>query len=118
MVNCLIKLANLGLLKESYYMEIYQGIKKYLSRVPFKQIDKNEIALANAHMNLFIIGNGFDLIHSVPSSYFDFRNSMLLLVLEGFFGSNIYILLGLFKPILSCSNKLKFSNSFLILVTF
>lgn len=51
-------------------------LKTYLSRVPFKQIDKDEIALANAHMSLFIIGNGFDLIHGVPSSYFDFRNSM------------------------------------------
>jgi len=40
----------------------------------FNQIEKSEISLINSNTSLFIIGNGFDLIHEVPSSYYKFRD--------------------------------------------
>ncbi|MDD2482438.1 MAG: AbiH family protein, partial [Lutispora sp.] len=47
-----------------------------LLTLPFKQIKKEEISLINPNTSLFIIGNGFDLMHGVPSSYYNFRDSM------------------------------------------
>lgn len=47
-----------------------------LSTLSFKQIEKIEIPLKDYNTSLFIIGNGFDLMHGVPSSYYDFRDSM------------------------------------------
>lgn len=42
--------------------------------LPFNQIKKSEISLENSNTSLFIIGNGFDLMHEVPSSYYNFRD--------------------------------------------
>ena len=50
--------------------------KKILSTLPFKQIAKTEIALTDSNTILFIIGNGFDIIHGVPSSYYNFRDTI------------------------------------------
>lgn len=50
--------------------------KKYLSKLPFKQIDKQELFSLEIDTSLFIIGNGFDLMHGVPSSYYNFRDSI------------------------------------------
>jgi len=42
--------------------------------LPFKQIEKAKISVINSNRLLFIIGNGFDLMHGVPSSYYNFRD--------------------------------------------
>jgi len=42
--------------------------------LPFNQIKKSEISLINPNTSLFIIGNGFDLMHKIPSSYYNFRD--------------------------------------------
>ena len=42
--------------------------------LPFNQIEKSKISLINPKTSLFIIGNGFDLMHGVPSSYYNFRD--------------------------------------------
>lgn len=47
-----------------------------LLTLPFKQIGKTDIAFIDPNKVLFIIGNGFDLMHGVPSSYYNFRDSM------------------------------------------
>jgi hypothetical protein len=57
--------------------------------LPFNQIKKSEIPLINLNTSLFIIGNGFDLMHKVPSSYYNFRdflgkNNRLRNVLENY----------------------------------
>ncbi len=51
-------------------------LEEILSTLPYKQIGKTEIALKDPNTVLFIIGNGFDLMHGVPSSYYNFRDSM------------------------------------------
>jgi len=57
--------------------------------LPFSQIENSEISLINPKISLFIIGNGFDLMHEVPSSYYNFRdflgrNNRLRNVLENY----------------------------------
>lgn len=49
---------------------------EYLSKLSFKQVDKKELSSLEADISLFIIGNGFDLMHGVPSSYYNFRDSI------------------------------------------
>lgn len=51
-------------------------LQALLSSLPFKQIEKTDLFLINPNTSLFIIGNGFDLMHGVPSSYYSFRDSM------------------------------------------
>ena len=51
-------------------------LEEILLTLPFKQIEKTDIAFIDPNKVLFIIGNGFDLMHGVPSSYYNFRDSM------------------------------------------
>lgn len=51
-------------------------LEEILLTLPFKQIGKTDIAFIDPNKVLFIIGNGFDLMHGVPSSYYNFRDSM------------------------------------------
>lgn len=51
-------------------------LEEILSTSTFKQIGKTEMALTDPNTTLFIIGNGFDLMHGVPSNYYNFRDSM------------------------------------------
>ena len=44
--------------------------------MPFKQIGKAEIPLVDSNTTLYIIGNGFDMMHGVPSSYYNFRDTI------------------------------------------
>lgn len=39
----------------------------------FENISKEEILINNSKDVLYIIGNGFDLIHKIPSSYYNFK---------------------------------------------
>lgn len=48
----------------------------YLSKLAFKQVDKKDLSSLRPNTSLFIIGNGFDLMHDVPSGYCHFRDSM------------------------------------------
>ena len=51
-------------------------LEEILLTLPFKQIGKTDIAFIDPNKVLFIIGNGFDFMHGVPSSYYNFRDSM------------------------------------------
>jgi hypothetical protein len=51
-------------------------LQALLSTSPFKQIKKTEIPLTDPNATLYIIGNGFDIMHGVKSSYYSFRDSM------------------------------------------
>ena len=53
-------------------MEINEILKEF----PFPQITLNEIVLENPSRSLVIIGNGFDLMHGVKSSYRDFQKTI------------------------------------------
>ena len=71
--------------KKARYEQDQQEIEKQekqkelqvlLQILPFKQIEKAEISLTDSNTSLFIVGNGFDLMHGVPSGYHNFRDSM------------------------------------------
>lgn len=47
-----------------------------LKSLPFDQIKLSELEMANPDKSLVIIGNGFDIIHEVKSSYWDFKNTI------------------------------------------
>jgi len=51
-------------------------LEGFLSTLPFKQIEKTEIALTDPSTILFIIGNGFDIMHDVPARYYNFRDTI------------------------------------------
>ena len=51
-------------------------LEEILSNLPFKPIEKAEIPLNNSATSLFIIGNGFDIMHGVKSSYYNFRDTI------------------------------------------
>lgn len=51
-------------------------LEEVLSTLPFMHKEKAEIPLKNSATSLFIIGNGFDIMHGVPSRYHSFRDSM------------------------------------------
>jgi len=51
-------------------------LEEFLSTLPFKQIEKEEMPLTDPTHTLFIIGNGFDMMHRVPSSYYNFRDTI------------------------------------------
>lgn len=53
-----------------------EKIKKLLNTLPFNQLTPKDISIVNSGSTLFIIGNGFDIMHGVPSRYSDFRDSM------------------------------------------
>ncbi len=54
--------------------ESIDELEVILSTLPFKQIKAVEIQLLDSNTSLFIIGNGFDIMHGVPSSYYNFRD--------------------------------------------
>ena len=56
--------------------EKQKELGEILSTLPFKQYEKSEIPLTNSDTSLFIIGNGFDLMHGVKSSYYNFRDTL------------------------------------------
>jgi hypothetical protein len=51
-------------------------LQEALSTLPFMHIEKAEIPLADSATSLFIIGNGFDIMHGVKSSYYNFRDTI------------------------------------------
>jgi len=51
-------------------------LEEFLSTLPFEQYEKSEIPLTDSDTSLFIIGNGFDLMHGVKSSYYNFRDTL------------------------------------------
>lgn len=62
--------------KQKERVEKQRELEKFLSTLPFEQIEKTEISLTDSKTSLFIIGNGFDIMHGVLSSYYNFRDSM------------------------------------------
>ena len=54
----------------------YEKIKKLLNTLPYSKLTPLDIKIVNSSSTLFIIGNGFDIMHGVPSKYSDFRDSM------------------------------------------
>ncbi|SCL85456.1 hypothetical protein PP176A_0869 [Sporanaerobacter sp. PP17-6a] len=55
-------------------LEKQKELEVFLITFPFGQIKKSQVNLTDPSSTLFIIGNGFDLMHGVPSSYYNFRN--------------------------------------------
>lgn len=55
-------------------MKTQEENKQYLSKFPFKQKGNQELFSSERNTSLFIIGNGFDLMHGLPSSYYNFRD--------------------------------------------
>lgn len=56
--------------------KIEQELEMLLPTLPFKKIKMAEIVLSNPDAALFIIGNGFDLMHGIQSSYYNFRDTI------------------------------------------
>lgn len=53
-----------------------QELDHVLANLQFEQVEEVEMQSADPNTILYIIGNGFDLLHGVPSSYYNFRDSM------------------------------------------
>ncbi len=51
-------------------------IKTVLEQSNYNNFTKSELTFLNPRETLYIIGNGFDIMHGVPSRYNDFRDSM------------------------------------------
>lgn len=51
-------------------------IVRYLAFLQYETKNLNEIFIDKPECTLYIIGNGFDLMHGVPSSYYKFRDSL------------------------------------------
>lgn len=62
--------------KEKERIETELELKQFLSALPFRQAEIIEIIPADPDRTLFIIGNGFDIMHGIPSRYYDFRDSL------------------------------------------
>ena len=62
--------------REKKWEKDEKELKKILKALPFHQIQINDIALVNPTKTLVVIGNGFDLMHGVKSSYWDFQNTI------------------------------------------
>lgn len=52
------------------------AFEKALSTSPFKYIEKSNLPKTDPDTTLFIIGNGFDLMHGVKSNYYNFRDTL------------------------------------------
>jgi len=50
--------------------------EKALAASPYKYIEKSNLLKTEPDTSLFIIGNGFDLMHGVKSSYYSFRDTL------------------------------------------
>ncbi len=66
-----------------------EKIEESFSNLPFRSIEKTKIPLNNSATSFFIIGNGFDIMHGVKSSYYNFRdtigkNNILKITLENY----------------------------------
>ncbi|MBB5149099.1 AbiH family protein [Ureibacillus thermosphaericus] len=53
-----------------------QELNRVLANLQFEQVEEVEMQSADPNTILYIIGNGFDLMHGVPSSYYHFRDSL------------------------------------------
>lgn len=56
--------------------EVEKELAQIIPTLPFKLIKMPEVTLLNPDSSLFIIGNGFDLMHGIPSSYYNFRDTI------------------------------------------
>ena len=63
--------------KARYKEEISKAaFDKALSTSPFKYIEKSNFSKTDPDTSLLVIGNGFDLLHGVKSSYYNFRDTL------------------------------------------
>lgn len=53
-----------------------KAIERLTKKLPIPQISIKDMALENPSESLVIIGNGFDLMHGVESSYWDFQKTI------------------------------------------
>ena len=51
-------------------------LQQLLKLLPFEQTQITELEMANPAKSLVIIGNGFDIMHGVKSSYWDFQKTI------------------------------------------
>lgn len=57
-------------------IKVEKELEELLPTLPFRQIEMAEVTTPNPNAALFIIGNGFDLMHGIPSSYYNFRDTV------------------------------------------
>lgn len=53
-----------------------QKIAKLLSELPYQKLSREDMKIKDPAHTLYITGNGFDIMHGVPSRYSDFRDSL------------------------------------------
>lgn len=53
-----------------------RNLTSLLSVVSYKQLPLEDLVIENPSKTLFIIGNGFDIVHGVKSSYWDFQKTL------------------------------------------
>lgn len=51
-------------------------LEKILESIPFLQIQFNSLTIDNPSHTLVVLGNGFDIMHGVKSSYWDFQKTL------------------------------------------
>ncbi len=67
--------------KKARFKQIQQGKERVelierITSSPFKYIENPETSVTDSDTSLFIIGNGFDLMHGVQSSYYNFGDTL------------------------------------------
>lgn len=61
---------------EKWRVQENRKIKILLEQLNYNNLTKFELTSLNPRETLYVIGNGFDIMHGVPSRYSDFRDSM------------------------------------------
>lgn len=59
-----------------WYRQEEQKINRLLAELPYSRISTQDVHIFEPGKTLYVIGNGFDIVHGVPSRYSDFRDSM------------------------------------------
>ncbi|MDD3394288.1 MAG: AbiH family protein [Anaerotignum sp.] len=59
---------------KDWFLKENLEIDQLLQTLPYRQVTKEEIVVDTPKHTLYVIGNGFDLMHGIPSSYYSFRD--------------------------------------------
>ena len=62
--------------RQQKWEEDERKLKILLSSLPYNHIKLSELKFANPETSLVVIGNGFDIMHGVKSSYRDFQSTI------------------------------------------
>ena len=62
--------------EQEWHSREEQKIQELLDKLPYDRLPLPEVTVDNPSKTLYVIGNGFDIAHGVPSRYINFRDSM------------------------------------------